>query len=323
MNIKELYSEKTFGKKMNKLKADGWPAFIKPNRLTLAYFSGTGCTKMVCECFAKQFAEHGISSRIIDIADHDPMEAGQADLLMIFSPVYAFRLVSIVEEWVEKLPSVPDASAVVISVSAGGEISPNTACRVRTKRLLKSKGYAVIYEKMIVMPLNLVYKDEKLNRALIAVLPARVKQIVSDILSGHIQLSRPKLRDRLFAAAGKAEHSGARSFGASISASSECNSCGICARDCPQKNISMFDGIPKFGNSCIACLKCIYACPKYAISPGKAKFAIIKDGFDLKKMSEMPPLEPGELDYGAYKKLIWKGVIGYLDPPEKPAGLLK
>ncbi|WP_278146013.1 hypothetical protein [Lacrimispora saccharolytica] len=34
------------------------------------------------------------------------------------------------------------------------------------------------------------------------------------------------------------------------------------------------------------CLKCIYDCPSKVLSPGIMKFSVLKDGYNLKEMSE-------------------------------------
>ncbi|MDW2797493.1 hypothetical protein RZO55_07885 [Clostridium boliviensis] len=40
---------------------------LKPKKITLAYFSGTGCTKEVCLCFAQQLAKKGLESKTISL----------------------------------------------------------------------------------------------------------------------------------------------------------------------------------------------------------------------------------------------------------------
>jgi ferredoxin len=45
---------------------------------------------------------------------------------------------------------------------------------------------------------------------------------------------------------------------------SECTKCGICAKVCPAKNITVDEGI-EFGDQCEWCLGCVHLCPKNAI----------------------------------------------------------
>ena len=284
-------------------------------KIILAYFSGTGCTKAVCDCFAEQLLELGVVVIKIDIATGRQLEE-QADLLVIFSPVYAFRLASITETWVSNLPSDTNAntSAAIISVSGGGETSPNTACRAKCKRILSRKGYNMVYEKMIVMPSNFaIQAEQSINYALLNVMPAKVKYIIQDILAGRKRVTTPKIQDRIFAVLGKAEQFGARMFGAFIRASQRCTKCGLCISNCPQNNIRMANGLPRFGYNCILCLKCIYSCPNKALSPQLMKSSILKGGFNLEKMSERAKMESnGVTEYDRYKNVLWQGVIEYL-----------
>jgi len=120
-------------------------------RFTLAYFSGTGSTKAVCDCFEQQLVSMGIDC-------------------------------------------------------------PNTACRLYCKRILTQKGYRVIYEQMIVMPSNIAVQAERLNAALIAVLPEKVKKITDDILSERERLTKPSPAAKLCALIGKAGGGAFKSF---------------------------------------------------------------------------------------------------------------
>ncbi|HBE84769.1 MAG TPA: hypothetical protein DDW53_03665, partial [Lachnoclostridium sp.] len=73
--------------------------------VTLAYFSGTGGTKAIVSCFKTQFFKSGIHANVIDISCCNTYHEEKApELLIIFSPVYAFRLASIVEQWIKNLP---------------------------------------------------------------------------------------------------------------------------------------------------------------------------------------------------------------------------
>lgn len=282
-------------------------------RIILAYFSGTGCTEEVCACFAEQLSNLNITTVKINIANSNPNVVKEGDLLIILSPVYGFRLASITEKWVNQLPTMKNTPAAIISVSGGGEVSPNTACRVKCKRILKKRGYNVVYEKMVVMPSNFALQaEERLNIELIKVLPIKVNKIIQDILSNKKRVSHPKLQDRFFATIGIGEHLGARFFGASIQVSQECCNCGLCARSCPEKNIKIVNGIPKFGFRCIWCLKCIYNCPRNALTPKILTFSVLKKGFNVNEMVEKVKTDHSKIEIKNEKNFLWQGVIDYL-----------
>ena len=47
--------------------------------------------------------------------------------------------------------------------------------------------------------------------------------------------------------------------------SDACNGCGICAKVCPYRNITIEDGKPQFNTNCLNCYGCIHNCPQTAI----------------------------------------------------------
>lgn len=49
-----------------------------------------------------------------------------------------------------------------------------------------------------------------------------------------------------------------------------CSSCGLCEIICPNGNITLENGAPKFGGSCTLCLGCLNVCPADAIDYGKS-----------------------------------------------------
>ncbi len=181
------------------------------------------------------------------------------------------------------------------------------------KRLLKRKGYDLLYEKMIVMPSNFATQaEEALNLSLLAILPHKAEQIITDILAGRRSVTVPKFQDRLLAKIGVLEHFGARIFGAFIQASQDCSGCGRCVQNCPEKNIRLINKRPKFGFRCLYCLNCIYHCPCRALSPGVMKFSVLKSGFDLEKMREKAAAGSVKLGCRPDRNFLWQGVLDYL-----------
>jgi len=53
-------------------------------------------------------------------------------------------------------------------------------------------------------------------------------------------------------------------------ADDKCNSCGVCARVCPAKNIELKDGKPVWLHRCFQCMACLQWCPVEAIQYGEA-----------------------------------------------------
>ncbi len=49
----------------------------------------------------------------------------------------------------------------------------------------------------------------------------------------------------------------------------KCNSCGVCEKTCPVRNIKMTDGKPVWLHHCEQCVACRQWCPQEAIQVGK------------------------------------------------------
>ena len=279
----------------------------------LVYFSGTGGTARVARHLRDAFVAQGVTVAQVAL-EREQAPVADAELLVIAYPVYAGNAPQPVGEWIAAAPEGHGTPAAVVSVSGGGEVSPNTACRAATIRALTRKGYRVVYEAMMVMPSNFfeAYSDE-LSALLLRKAPDVARGIARDVLTGVTRRMRPLPWDRVLYRLLLVEHLGSRIFGKHLKASDACIGCGWCAAHCPRGNIAMKNGKPVFSNRCVLCTRCLYGCPVKAITPGFGKFAVLKQGFDLDALeartqskTDFPPLE--ELTKGAG----YNGVTKYL-----------
>jgi ferredoxin/flavodoxin len=247
----------------------------------MAYFSGTGGTARVAGALERAFRSRGLDVRMEELSGQ-PCEWAEADLHVVAYPVYAFNAPVPVDEWIARAPTGNGAAAVVVSVSGGGEVSPNTACRASVIQRLEAKGYQVEGEAMFVMPANcLIAYDDALCAMLLRAAPIKAEAFVSELLSGNGKRLRPRPLDRVAARLCAAEKFGGRMFGRQLKALPGCTGCGWCASHCPRGNIALEGGRPRFGGRCVVCLRCLYGCPKRAITPGIGKSFILSQGFDL------------------------------------------
>ena len=247
----------------------------------LAYFSGTGGTARVAEEFEKAFLAKGIAARKSELIRNAPVVHDE-DLLVLLFAVYALRAPKPVDEWIEQAPLGNGRPAAVISVSGGGEMSPNTNCRAAVISQLESKGYDVLYESMFTMPCNfLIRYDDAVCAMLLKAAPNKANRIVSDILAGTRCRKKPHLFDRLLSTIGLLEKRNSGFFGKHLYATQSCIGCGWCEKHCPRGNIKLINGRPSFGTECVICLRCIYGCPQKAVVPGAAKSFVLQDGFNI------------------------------------------
>ncbi|HEY5556606.1 EFR1 family ferrodoxin [Acetobacterium sp.] len=252
--------------------------------VNLVYFTGTGGTARVADAFEQAFLNQSINVHRTELnGKNQPVDS--CDLLVVIFPVHAFNAPKSIDEWIEQAPPGRGRPVAVISVSGGGEISPNTACRAATNQRLKRKGYHVVYEKMFVMPSNFMIKYEDILCAmLLGAAPRNAEKAVSELLTGICHRTTPFWIDRVASKLGVLEKIGAKFFGKCLKANENCINCGWCAQNCPRGNITIVNDKITFGGTCVICLRCVYGCSQKAIEPGIGKFLILKGGFDLRKI---------------------------------------
>lgn len=294
-------------------------------KLQIVYYTGTGSTRIIANALQTQLTVRNQPSEVnrltVDSAQciKDSFDA-QTTLILVHA-VHAFNAPDLVYTWLKSLQPHMHRRAMVISVSGGGEMLSNTACRTTVKRLLKKKGFEVVTEAMSVMPNNWMSPTpDEISKMLIQVVPQKVEMWLEAFLSGQaLPYMKPLLIDHLITAAGRLEILGAKQFGKNIKASDACNGCGHCINNCPASNIRFSNetsphGKPVFGGTCHFCLSCVYECPQHALSPSKLKFAVIPTGYPLRAYLNPldSPLSKAELAE-RLKGNGWKGVRRYLE----------
>jgi ferredoxin/flavodoxin len=290
-------------------------------RLLIVYFSGTGGTRLVADGFEGAMAERGcdVLKHSLDMQqfkhnrDSYTEIAQQIDRVLLIYAVHAMDAPEPVYEWIAAMPQSAGLPAAVISVSGGGEVWPNTSCRVAVIRALERKGYKVEYETMLVMPSNWITQgNDQVVMHVLNKLPVAVGRISDELLSGKTRRSRFRLSTMLLMPLSRMEKQQTAEFGNNLEADGSCSGCGWCEGNCPRENIQLEYGRPVFGDKCIICLRCIYGCPAKAIRAKKWSFVVVKTGFDLESVRRrMKGVELEPVDK-CCKGLLWAGVKKYL-----------
>lgn len=287
----------------------------------IVYFSGTGGTKRIAENIQKIFINkrYDVIMQCLDrfqnfTYEEENLEYLQnVDVLLLLYPVYAFDAPEIIYEWIDKLPNCINISTAVISVSGGGEVWPNTSCRIKPIKKLEEKGYYVFYENMMVMPSNCIIKtNDHLSMHLLKAIPLKVNNLVEHITNKKRYRRRAKISIGLVFLLSKLEKKGQRIFSRSFKITDSCTGCSWCVNNCPRNNIKLKDKTPVFEHKCIICLRCIYGCPNNALYTDKFKKFLIEDGFNIQHIEERMKNEELLSIDKCCKGLLWIGVKKYL-----------
>jgi ferredoxin len=243
--------------------------------LTL-YFSGTGNTKYLAELFSGKMGAECISIE----ADVDFSHAILAhDTLAFCYPIYNSRVPRIMRAFVHKHMTELRGKKVVILVTQ--MLFSGDGARVFTD-LFEPGAIEVIYAEHFNMQQNmgniplLPTPTEKSRRKFIAKTQAKMNVVCENINAG-------KVKKRGFCAGSKllgliqglpwqentSEIEPARlekKMTDGLRIHEDCNSCGVCVKICPMKNLVNANGKIQHQNNCTVCYRCVNRCPKKAIT---------------------------------------------------------
>jgi len=252
---------------------------------TIIYFSPTGNAKHLADKLAENLATDNVELLALEFTN--PLNLQANDQLVLFFPVHAFNAPRTVKNFVKNLPQNLYEGVSLIGVGSSNNWM-NAAASQDLKRSLKKKGYKIMTDTVLAMPLTIITNfTEELNKRLIKESTEGIVQLSKAIKVKKISQKIVKLKSRFINLLGKGESGAARLFGLELYANNNCRSCGTCYINCPQKNIKIKDnGKLSFGFNCIMCMRCIYNCKQGAISPRFSKFIPISKGYSLQKYLE-------------------------------------
>lgn len=247
---------------------------------TIIYFSPTGNVLHLANMLANRLGIH--KDKILPLEFIDPNQLTNNNHLILVYPIHAFNAPRTVKRFVKCLP--PGLYSDVSLIGVGCTTSwVNKAVSSDLRKLFTRKEYPVILDEILAMPLTFILDfPEEVARRLIVESEKKINDISSSLIDGEKTIIKVELKSQILNFIGKVEQFASRLFGLELHAGGNCNSCGICWNNCPEKNIVCNNnGKPKFGFSCLMCMRCIYNCPQKAITPRFSKFIPIKNGYSI------------------------------------------
>lgn len=225
-------------------------------------FSGTGNSLYAANKIAAE-----IGAEVRNMRDARAVGEVSDDVIGFVFPTYFWGLPKSVRQFIGRL-HIANKSAYIFAVTTYGGFSAGVCDAVNV--LIKKNGVKLSYSAKVKMVENylpgfecndsdeLWEKSDKALDKVISEISARKKKSAAPytVLNGLAQKAYPSNKP------GCAEEFFVEG----------CKNCGICAKICPNGNIKLEDGVPKFGERCDLCLACLNCCPADAIEYGKSTF---------------------------------------------------
>jgi ferredoxin len=244
----------------------------KMKKITLKYFTGTGNSLRVLETCKNIFEKNNILVEMSSITD-EKETMNNSDLLGFCFPVYAFGLPRICTQYLRNLPKEKYYNKVFLLTTSGAPGEVGFALQDGIN-ILKKKNYNVVYTDNVHMPSNwitFINPPTKEEAQIIIENGIEKASIISQNILGNIEYHRPfnipeqYSRFNLYKEYYAFHKIGIYNMWRMFKAKDNCNSCGLCAKACPTKSISMTDGKPKWKSSCEQCMRCVNFCKQQAI----------------------------------------------------------
>lgn len=253
------------------------------------YFSGTGNSQFAALRLVELLAEEAAVSinRYLKLGENAVLHSDRP--LVFVAPTYAWRLPTIVSDWIAATHFSGSRSAYFI-LTCGGSVG-NAAAHAKKlceKANLQFRGLAPV-----VTPNNYVALSSPPGEAECEALWEIAKERIST-LACLIQKGEPfpespvSFQDRVSSGPVCALFYALFVRDKGFAASSACVSCGKCVQRCPLNNIKLAHGKPIWNGRCTHCMACIGGCPTEAIaykssSKGNRRYYIMDDALCWEK----------------------------------------
>ena len=254
----------------------------KTKKISIYYFTGTGNSRNVAVWISEIAAENGVDCRLINIAAIDRINIAKPDpeaLIIFISPVHGFNYPPVMLHFIARFPKGRNR-VVLMNTRAGMLIGKFVTPGMTgiafyiSSLLLKLKGYGIQALFPVNLPSNWISVHPGLNSGTVNYIHKnerkRVRKFTHRILGGSSDFrALLEFYDILLLPIAILYYLVGRFMIAkTYYASSACNNCGLCIKDCPVKAIIRVDNRPFWTFRCESCMRCMGNCPKKAIEVG-------------------------------------------------------
>jgi ferredoxin len=180
------------------------------------------------------------------------------------------------------------------------------------KRILRKRGFKIVYEKVFGMPANvLIHFNDEISKQMWNAAARKAAVMAEDLLAGRESVRK----DGIFAAILRGNYAWAERFMLPLLAldykvSGSCVKCMKCVENCLKCNIAFQNGRIRFRTHCAGCYRCVYGCPEKAIKGRLFGIMILKNGYDIQRIIRDDTLKGDAIH--KHTKGVFKTLYKYL-----------
>ena len=230
--------------------------------------SGTGNTRHIVSLLLNELGAGGISA---PIESADAMKALEGDELILAYPTMFSNIPYLVRDFINKNQNVWKGKKIFLITTMGLFAGDGTGCAAR---LLKKYGAVITGGIQIIMPDSIgdckaLKKSAEQNREIVKKAEQRITEIAKQMKEGRYPQEGLSFWAHMAGLFGQRLWFYNKAMGYTDKLKinpDKCAGCGICANNCPTKNIKIVDGKAVADSRCTMCYRCVSYCPKQAIT---------------------------------------------------------
>ena len=249
---------------------------MKPQIVSIFYFSGTGNTWWASERIAEELTTYGFCANAYSIEQVSGKETAvlieESSIIGLGFPIYGSDVPRIFHDFIRALPRQKVQKPVLGFVT---QMAWSGDGMNFLEEELISRGYLIRWAVEFNMPNNIALPIIPLpfssDTSKFKPQLKKCSQKITDLCVKIANKDYYRQHDRWIHAASawiqrgpfRQVHDWGRKFW-SVDPDA-CTSCDRCAQICPVENIRMRDGLPTHGGECVYCMRCFNYCPTLAI----------------------------------------------------------
>ncbi|MBB4034586.1 ferredoxin/flavodoxin [Dysgonomonas hofstadii] len=260
------------------------------NGIKIFYFSGTGNAKRVSLWIREFAADKNIDCQLENIAEihtNENLNLNPQTLIIIISPIHGFNYPEITLDFIRRFPKGRNGIMLMntrAGLKIGKFVTPGLTgiAFLLSSAILKSKGYNIVGMIPFDMLSNWLSIHPALSQKAVKFLHrknySRTKGYSDEIFEGKKVFTAYKdiVQDILISPVAFVYYFAGRFYLAkSYYASVDCDSCGLCIKQCPVRAIKGVNKRPFWTFKCESCMRCMANCPKKAVETPHGLFVMI------------------------------------------------